>query len=271
MAFWRTEISAVKPNEIRLRGYDLAEMIGTQSFGAVVYLLLKGELPSGNEGRMIEAFLVSGSDHSLLAPSTDAVRFVASAGVPLQASVAAGIIALGDHHGGAIEECARVLQTALGTLPAPGAAVGKPPALSAEAVAERAAQVVASHKAARQRILGYGHPIHTQDPRTARLLGLAREWGLYATHSALAEAIAAELARSGRPIPLNVDGAIAGIMSDMGLDYRVGKGIYVIARAAGLVAHAHEQMTRERPFREVPWEEIEYTGPAPRNLPGEAE
>ncbi|MGH2686508.1 MAG: citrate/2-methylcitrate synthase, partial [Actinomycetota bacterium] len=93
--FWRTAISRVAPNEIRVRGYDLVEMIGRRSFGDVVYLLLSGDLPAGNEGRMVEACLVAATEHSVVAPSVDATRFVASAGVPLQAAVAAGMIGLG--------------------------------------------------------------------------------------------------------------------------------------------------------------------------------
>ncbi len=92
--FWKTGISKVEPNKILIRGYNLSHLIGKYSFGDIVYLLFSGELPSENEGRMIEAILVAGCDHSLAAPSANSVRFVSSSGVPLQASVAAGIISL---------------------------------------------------------------------------------------------------------------------------------------------------------------------------------
>src|SRR4051794_25405431 len=108
--FWRTALSSVEPNKILIRGYRVQDLMTHCSFGDVIYLTFKGELPAGNEGRMIEMIVVSSTDHSFLAPSIDATRFVASGGVPLQASVAAGIIALGDHHGGAIEQCSKLLQ-----------------------------------------------------------------------------------------------------------------------------------------------------------------
>src|SRR5213082_2505998 len=108
--FWRTSLSKVEPNKILIRGYRVQDLIANCSFGDVIYLTFKGELPTANEGRMIEMIIVSSTDHSFLAPSIDAARFVASGGVPLQASVAAGIISLGDQHGGAIEQCARVIQ-----------------------------------------------------------------------------------------------------------------------------------------------------------------
>src|SRR5262250_609873 len=109
-AFWRTSLSAVEPNKILIRGYRVEDLMARCSFGDIIYLTFKGELPTGHEGEMIEMIVVSSTDHSFLAPSIDATRFVASGGVPLQASVAAGIISLGDHHGGAIEQCAQLLQ-----------------------------------------------------------------------------------------------------------------------------------------------------------------
>src|SRR5436309_5774957 len=108
--FWRTSLSSVEPNKILIRGYHVQDLMERCSFGDVIYLTFKGELPKRNEGKLIEMIMVSSTDHSFFAPSIDATRFVASGGVPLQASVAAGIISLGDHHGGAIEQCAKLLQ-----------------------------------------------------------------------------------------------------------------------------------------------------------------
>jgi citrate synthase len=96
MGGWSTAISRVQPGEIRIRGYDLIDLIGRRSFGDVVFLLLSGDLPAGAEGRMVEACLVAASEHSVVAPSVAAARYAASAGVPLQAAVAAGTISLGD-------------------------------------------------------------------------------------------------------------------------------------------------------------------------------
>src|SRR5256885_7842243 len=107
--FWRTSLSAVEPNKILIRGYRVQDLMANCTFGDMIYLTFKGELPAGNEGRMIEMIMVSSTDHSFLAPSIDATRFVASGGVPLQAAVAAGGISLGDHHGGAVGEGAKLL------------------------------------------------------------------------------------------------------------------------------------------------------------------
>src|SRR3989449_6602270 len=157
--FWKTSPSAVTPNKILIRGYRVQDLMANCTFGDIIYLTFKGELPTRNEGRLIEMMMVSSTDHSFFAPSIDATRFVASGGVPLQASVAAGIISLGDHHGGAIEQCARLLQESL--------TAGKP-----------APQIVGDFRATRQRIPGFGHPWHDRDPRTLKLIAKAGGWGL---------------------------------------------------------------------------------------------
>ena len=250
---WRTAISRVAPNEIRVRGYDLIELIGRRSYGDVVHLLLAGKLPDGNEGRMIEACLVAASEHSVVAPSVDAARFVASSGVPLQAAVAAGVIGLGDHHGGAVDACARAFLDAAET--------GK-------ADRDAALEVAARHKEEGRRLPGFGHVVHDPDPRAGRLLEVAEELGLRGRWCALAgsfEAVTQDV--FGRQLRMNVDGALAAILLELGLDWRLGKAFYVIARAPGFVAHAFEEQTRERPYRDVGWDNVSYDGPEDRQLP----
>ena len=244
---WRTAISSVKPNEIRVRGYDLVEMIGRKSFGDVVYLLLSGELPEGNQGRMVEACLVAASEHSVVAPSVDAARFVASAGVPLQAAVAAGVTGLGDHHGGAVDACARLLMEA-----------GES---DVESVARRV-------KEEGSRLPGFGHVVHDPDPRAARLMEVAGELGFRGRWCDLAEELqGVTQAVFGKQLDMNVDGALASILLELGLDWRLGKAFYVIARPPGFVAHVYEEQTRERPYRDVGWKNVEYDGPEDRPLP----
>src|SRR5437016_14065992 len=138
--FWRTALSAIEPNKILIRGYRVEELMERCSFGDVIYLTFTGELPKGNEGRILEIIAVSSTDHSFLAPSIDATRFVASGGVPLQASVAAGILSLGDHHGGAIEQCSKLLQESV-------------------KAGTSARHIVDEFRSAKQRVPGCGHPL----------------------------------------------------------------------------------------------------------------
>jgi citrate synthase len=241
--FWRTSLSAVEPNKILIRGYRVQDLMAHCSVGDIIYLTFKGELPAANEGRMIEMIVVSSTDHSFLAPSIDATRFVASGGVPLQASVAAGIISLGDHHGGAIEQCCKLLQD------------------SVKAKAS-AAGIVSDFRSRKQRIPGFGHPWHDQDPRTRTLVAKAREWEIAGAHVALTEEIAAEL-----KLPANIDGAISGIISDMNIPWQYGRAFFIIPRVIGLAAHAVEETTRERPFRVIDINDVVYDGPPERDLP----
>ncbi len=241
--FWKTSLSAVEENKVLIRGYRVQDLMERCTFGDMVYLTFKGELPKGREGQILEMIFVSSTDHSVLAPSIDATRFAASAGTPLQAAVAAGVIALGEHHGGAIEQAAKLLQESVS--------------------GDRfAGDIVKSYKERKQRIPGMGHPIHTQDPRTLKLVAKVREWDLVGPHLTLGGAIAAELRQ-----PLNIDGAIAGIISDMGIPCQYGKAFFIIPRVVGLAAHAVEEVTRERPFRGVSMKDVTYDGPAERDMP----
>lgn len=250
---WRTGLSQVQPNQIHVRGYSIADLIGRASFGDMVFLLLKGEWPQRGEGTLIEAILVSSCEHSLAAPSTDATRLVASGGVPLPSAVAAGLLAIGDFHAGAIERCAQVM---LESLPA------------GDDVEAAANNLVANARARRERVLGYGHPVHNEDPRVKPLFELAASLGLSGKWVKLAQAIEIALKQqSGRALPINVDGAIAALLLEMQLDWRAGKALFLISRAAGLSAHYLEQVTREKPFKAAEFDEILYDGPAPRELP----
>lgn len=240
--FWKTSLSSVEKNKILIRGYRVQDLMEHRSFGDVVYLTFTGELPKGREGQILEMIFVSSTDHSVLAPSIDATRFAASAGTPLQAAVASGVIALGEHHGGAIEQSAKLLQESV-------------------AAGRAASEIVRAYKERKQRIPGMGHPIHTHDPRSVKLVSKVREWDMVGPHLTLGEAIAAEL-----KLPLNIDGAIAGIISDMGIAWQYGKAFFIIPRVVGLSAHAVEEITRERPFRAISMKDVQYDGPAERNL-----
>lgn len=57
-----------------------------------------------------------------------------------------------------------------------------------------------------------------------------------------------------------MDGCIAAIISDMGFDWRLGKGFFIIPRTAGIVAHVHEEWVNEKPFRRLEEDEYEYLG-----------
>ncbi len=252
-AVWTTAITKIEPNKVQVRGHDIAGLMGKVSFGAAVYLILTGRLSDDRVGRLMDAILVSSIDHGATPPSCLAARTVASTGAGLSQSVAAGIMSINRHHGGAIEDGARYLASLLERARS-----------SPQSIGEIAAAEIARIKSTGERISGFGHRIHAKDPRTARLFELAAAAGLDGapgTHIAAARAIEKAFADIGKPLPINVDGAIGAILADLGLDPRVFNGIFMIARTPGLVAHVTEEQTREKPMRRIDPVNHAYDGP----------
>jgi citrate synthase len=253
---WKTGITKVEPNKIVTKGYRQDELIGTVPFSHVVFLLIKGELPSEKEGKMMDAILTACVDHGVTPPSSQAARVVASGGVPIPTAIAAGLMSIGDFHGGAIEKGALFLQNGIKRMKEEG-----------KNIEEMAAILVKESKEKKQRILGFGHRIHTDDPRTKKLLSLAEELGIAKEHVALSKAIAVELEKSlGKKLPINVDGCVAALISDMGLDWRLGKAFFVIGRCAGLTAQVYEEISREKPMRRMWSADVEYDGPEEKRV-----
>jgi citryl-CoA lyase len=255
---WGSSITKVSENVIVTKGYRQSDLIGNVSFAGVVYLILKGELPTKAQERMMDAILVASVDHGVNAPTALASRVVASGGVPLPTAVSAGLLAIGDSHGGAIEKCAKMLLENVKKAKESGAKLD-----------DAAKQVVKDAKEKKQRLPGYGHRLHTNDPRTKKLLALAKELKIASDHVQFAEDVQKALAADGKALPINVDGAIAAITADMGFDWRMGKGFFLIGRAAGLVAQVYEEQARYKPMRHLSKADYVYDGPADRDLPEE--
>jgi len=251
---WQTKISKVELDHIVTRGYRHEDLIGNVPFSSVFYLLVKGKMPDKISAKMIDAIITSSIDHGVTPPSTHASRIVASAGVPLPTAVAAGILAVGDIHGGAIEDGARILQQWV--------KVKKTNEWDYETTAQN---LLKSLKDKGTRMPGFGHRIHKNDPRTKRLYELADELGVTGEHIRLSLALQDEFAKK-KTLPINVDGAIAAIISDMDFDWRLGKAFFLIGRCAGLIAHVYEEMTAQKPMRHMCSQEVEYDGPWEREL-----
>ncbi|MDG6229463.1 MAG: citryl-CoA lyase [Candidatus Thermoplasmatota archaeon] len=254
---WKTRITKVEPNHLVTKGYRQEDLIGTIPFAHVVYLLLKDELPSEDHGKMMDAILTACIDHGVTPPTAMAARVVASGGVPLPTAVAAGVLSIGDAHGGAIEKGARLLQEGIKRAETEGIPIDK---LAQILVKESLEQ--------KKRILGFGHRVHTSDPRTKKLFILADDLHISNDHIALSKAIEQELEKqSGKRLPINVDGAIAAISSDMGFDWRLGKAFFLLGRVAGLTAQVYEEQTQFKPMRKIFEVNCEYDGPEERDLP----
>lgn len=256
---WDTALTEIEPNRILVRGYPLDEMMGRLGFAEAVYLMLMGELPTPAIGRMLNAVLVSSIDHGVTPPSTLAARNVATSGAPLKDCVAAGILAFGPHHGGDIESCMRFLDRGLALVRA-----GQTVQMAAEAIVQECV-------AANEVPAGFGHRVHSRDPRAARLFQMALELELEGEHVRLIRVVERVLLnydeQFGRPLPVNVDGAIAAISADLGFAYELGNAIFLISRLPGLIAHAHEERSRQEPMRQIDPKDHHYDGARERRLP----
>lgn len=257
---WSTALTAIAPNAIMVRGYALDELMGRLSFPDAVYLLLMGELPTRTIGRMLDAIFVSVIDHGVTPPSTLAARNVAASGAPLKDSVAAGILGFGPYHGGDIETCMRFLDQGL-SLTRSGSSM----AAAAEKLVDDWARANTTPPP------GFGHRLHTQDPRAPRLFQLSMELELEGEHvrmlRALERALDGRKEHFGRLLPANVDGAIAAISADLGFSYELGNAIFLISRLPGLIAHAHEERMRQVPMRRIDPKDHVYDGSRMRRLP----
>jgi citrate synthase len=233
--WWQTDIIEMRPGVIRLRGYEIQDLIGRVSFPAMIWLMLRGELPGEEQAALLGIALGAAVDHGPQAPSIAIARMAATCGVGINSAMASAINVLGDVHGGAGEQ-------ALAFYGDIAAAVDAGVTL-ADAVASRLDRFFAEEKSY---VPGLGHRFHPVDPRAPRLIELTRDFAARGVVSGrfadIAEAVEAEVARrKGKKIPLNIDGATAVIYGELGFPPPLTRGLFVLSRSVGILAHAWEQ------------------------------
>jgi citrate synthase len=263
--WWTTSIIEMSPGLIRLRGYPIEDLIGRVSFPAMIWLMLRGDLPTDGQATLLGHALAAAVDHGPQAPSIAIARMAATCGVGINGAMASAINVLGDVHGGAGEG-------ALGVFGDIAAAMDGGAGIE-EAVATRLDRFFAQEGGF---VPGFGHRFHPVDPRAPRLLALVREAAEAGTVTgrlaSIAEAIEAAVhARKGKPIPLNIDGATAVVYGELGFPPALCRGLFILSRSVGVLAHAWEQMgepaRNKGPLpREWLWT---YKGPGERRLDDE--
>jgi citrate synthase len=261
--WWSTEIIEMRPGMIRLRGYPIEDLIGRVSFPAMIWLMLRGELPSEAQAELLGVALGAAVDHGPQAPSIAIARMAATCGVGINSAMASAVNVLGDVHGGAGEQALAFFGDVAAAMDA-GAALE-------DAVHARLDRFFAEESGY---VPGLGHRFHPLDPRAPRLLELTREAANAGTVSGrfadIAEAVEAAVARrKGRRIPLNIDGATAVIYGELGFPPPLTRGLFVLSRSVGILAHAWEQSQRsERNKGPLPREWLwAYRGKPERRLP----
>jgi citrate synthase len=263
--YWSTSIIDIHPGSIRVRGYPIQELIGEISFPQMIWLMLRGELPSSSEARLFEAALVASVDHGPHAPSIAVSRMAVSCGLPLNGAMASALNTLDDVHGGAGQQAVELFHS-IEHAEAQGMTL-------TAAVESSIDAFIAEHG---KYLPGFGHRFHPVDPRAGRLLGMVDEAAaagvVRGRYAAIARGIEAVLqARKSRPIPMNIDGATAVIYAELGFAPELARGIFCLSRAVGILSHAWEQrgrsernkgpMPRQMPYR--------YTGATERHFPGD--
>jgi citrate synthase len=256
---WTTTLSATSADNISLRGYDLTSLVGTVPFSSVLYLLYSGELPDPAAARLIDAVMVASVDHGAGPPSVLAARTAISGGASLPAAAAAGMLTFGDFHGAAVDDAMETIASVLER-----AGDGDEAELAAAAD-----EIVASRRAAGRRLSGFGHRQHrVTDPRIGRLFSIAGEVGVEGRHLAAASAIEAALGRAlDRPLPMNIDGAVAAILGEVGFPRHLGNAVFIASRIVGVMAHANEERQTMTPMRTIDPVDHVYAGPPARSLP----
>ncbi|MEL6584333.1 MAG: citryl-CoA lyase [Pseudomonadota bacterium] len=228
--WWRTKIIEMSPGAIALRGEPIEGLIGSMRFAEMIWFLVMGERISGPRAALFEAALVAAVDHGPQAPSIAAARMSATCGIGLQSSMATGLNMLGDVHGGAGEQAIFLYEfvRAQGSAPLD--------------------ETLAQWRAENGKYLpGFGHRFHTPvDPRAPRLLELvdeaAQEGAVSGVYAETARAIEHQLkVLTGKPVPMNIDGATAVIYAELGCPAPLARGFFGLSRSVGILAHAWEQ------------------------------
>jgi citrate synthase len=257
--WWTTSIIDIHPGEINVRGYQIQDLIGRVSFPQMIWLMVKGDLPTPGQARLLEAALVASVDHGPQAPSIAIARMAVTCGAETNNAMASAINVLGGVHGGAGQQClelyAMVKEGATG--------------LGLEAAVEAAlSEYFEKHGPI---VAGFGHRWHPVDPRTAPLLKLVEEAAaagdVSGDYIAIGRAVEEELTRrKGKPIPMNIDGSTAVIFAELGVEPELGRGLFILSRAVGILAHTWEQKQQGGRIKGPMPKDIPYTyaGPADR-------
>lgn len=233
--WWSTDIIDIHPGYIGVRGFPIEQLIGRLTFPQMIWLMLRGEVPTAEQAALLEAALVASVDHGPQAPSIAISRMSVTCGLPLNGAMASAINVLDDVHGGAGQQCMELY------------------AEIDEAAGEDAdLDSVASEVWARwnergiRYAPGFGHRFHPIDPRAPRLLGMVDELAATGAVSGRFAAIGRAVenaisAGKSRRVPMNIDGATAVIYSELGFEPALGRGIFILSRSVGILSHAWEQ------------------------------
>lgn len=261
--WWQTKIIEMEPGIIRYYGYPIEQLIGNVTFPQMIWLMLRGELPSPAQAKLLDAVLMSAVDHGPQAPSIAIARMAVTCGIGLNSAMATAVNVLGDVHGGAGEQAVEFYLKVAERID------------SGKSLQQAVKEEMDVFFASGQRFIpGFGHRFHPLDPRAPRLLELVDEAARAGTVSGRFAHIGRQVeqevkSRKGRPVPMNIDGATAVIYGELEFPPALARGLFCLSRSVGILAHAWEQTLQggrnKGPIpRTMIWS---YDGPALRPVP----
>lgn len=246
-----------------MHGYPIEQLIGELDFAEMIWLMLRGELPTKAQAALLTAALVASVDHGPQAPSIAIARMAATCGVGLNGAMASAIGALGDVHGGAGQQCLAFYDRILADSDSDARNLAEATRAAVGEVLERGGILP-----------GFGHRFHSVDPRAIRLLELAERFGDSGRSTCAHVRTGREVERclaeiKGRTLPMNIDGATAVVFGELGFPPELARGLFILSRSVGILAHAWEQTGQGERIKgpmppSVPYS---YDGPPPRDLP----
>lgn len=263
-SWWATSIIDMQPGVIRFFGYPIEELIGNVTFPQMIWLMLRGELPTTGQARLLDAVLMSSVDHGPQAPSIAIARMSATCGIGLNGSMASAINVLGDVHGGAGEQAVELFMDIDHRI--------QNGSNSDDAARAGVDAFCLNHG---KYVPGFGHRFHPIDPRAPRLMELVAEAsaagvvnGRFRTIGLAVERVLSEPAQN-KFVPMNIDGASAVIFAELGFPAPLARGLFCLSRSVGILAHAWEQTCQGgRNKGPIPRDELpEYTGRPMRKVP----
>ena len=200
---------------------DHLEVSQTKSFAELIFEMLSETEPTSDEAKLFELILNLSIDHGIDTPSAKEVIRVKGEGKSLQESVAAGILEIGDVHGGAAEPLMEILY-------------------QIQSADLKIQKVVSDYLSEDKKIPGFGHRIYKdEDPRSTIIFEELRKRGIGGDFLMIIVELQNEIEeKTGKRLSINIDGAIAVALCGLGWKPVMGKAVFVIARTPGLVAHS---------------------------------
>jgi len=237
---FETRISKIENQDFTLRGQKLSDLIKNGKFSDVIFLTLSGRNPKEQESVLFGKLLISIIDHGAGTTSAMTTRFVASGGNSLNTAVGAGLLSIGDYHGGAIENAMKQFYAWKG--------------MNNETIEKEVEDMITNKKT----LYGFGHRVYKQgDPRVKVLLEENEKISFTSEFLFMKDIVEQKfMTLKNRNIPINIDGLIALLLCDFGFHTTLGKGFFLIGRTPGLVAHADEELRYEKPVRRAQEEDI---------------